>query len=130
MNRAIRALADGAPDAIALVESQLLGALMLCPYLRLDCGALKPQDFSSPHRGAAFEAILAVRHPEASLVALHLTDAGAPPPPRCTGWADAIGRLLDAAFVEDDAVPAAVDAIRTAARSRRLDVILGRADAA
>ena len=71
-----------------------------------------------------------LKHPEAGLVAHELYRNGAPPPPRCSGWADAIGRLLDSAFVEDDAVPFAVKAIKEAAAMRRLDALAGRPDAA
>ncbi len=110
-----------------LIEAELLGTLMIVPYLRLDCQTLRPQDFSSPHRGAAFAAIMLVKHPELGLVVDHLDKSGAPPPPGRTGWADALSRCLDLTFVEDDAVPEAVRAIKEAARARRLSV-LGRRD--
>lgn len=117
MRRALEALqSDETP---ALLESELLGTLMLCPLLRLDCQTLRPSDFSSSHRGEAFQAILAVRHPELGLVVAHLEATQAPPPPGRTGWGDALSRCMDLAFVEDDAVPDAVRAIKEAARTRR-----------
>lgn len=128
MRRALALLADEAPGAVAHVEAQLLGALMLCPYLRLDCQTLRASDFSTQHRGAAFLAIMLVRHPELGLVVDELERAGSPPPPGRTGWGDALARLVDVAFVEDEVVPDAVKAIKEAARARRLDAILGRSD--
>ena len=125
MRAALASLDDGGTPA--LLESELLGTLMLCPYLRLDCQTLRPSDFSSSHRGAAFQAILAVKHPELGLVVDHLERSGAPPPPGRTGWGDALARCLDVTFVEDDAVPEAVKAIKEAARARRL-ASLGRLD--
>lgn len=119
MRRALALLADEAPDAIAHVEAQLLGALILCPYLRLDCQTLRATDFSSAHRGAAFAAIMLVKHPELSLVAHELERTHAPAPVGRTGWGDALARLVDVAFVEDDAVPDAVRAIKEAAVSRK-----------
>jgi len=104
-----------------LVEAQLLGTLMVCPYLRLDCQNLHASDFSTPHRGAAFEAIMAVRHPEVGLVVDHLEKLHISPPPGRTGWGDALGRCLDVTFVEDDSVPDAVRAIKEAAIQRRAD---------
>lgn len=130
MRRALQALEDGDPDGPALLESQLLGALMLVPYLRLDCQTLRPSDFSSSHRGAAFAAIMLVKHPELGLVVDHLNAAGAPHPPGRTGWADALSRVMDMAFVEDDAVPEAARAIKEAAALRRLNAIARRSDAA
>jgi hypothetical protein len=115
MRRALEAL-DG-----PLLESELLGTLMIVPYLRLDCGTLRPADFSSPHRGAAFQAIMTVKHPELGLVVDHLERTGAPPPPGRTGWGDALARVLDVAFVEDEAVPLAVKAIKEAAIARRAE---------
>lgn len=115
MRRAVEALAT------PLVEAQLLGTLMICPYLRLDCGSLRPSDFSTAHRGAAFEAILAVKHPEIGLVVAHLEQHNVPAPPGSTGWGDALARCLDITFVEDDAVPDAVRAIKEAAIQRRVD---------
>ena len=117
MRRALAGL--DRPDGIALVESQLIGCLLLCPFLRLDCATLRPADFSSPHRGAAFAAIMLVKHPELGLVVEQLEKVNAPPPPGRTGWADALCRLLDVAFVEDDAVPEAVRAIKEAAIERK-----------
>ena len=119
MRRALSLIDDDNPTGPALIESQLLGALMVCPYLRLDCSSLRPQDFSTAHRGAAFAAIMLVKRPEIGLVVDELERNGAPPPPRCTGWGDALGRLLDVAFVEDDAVPDAVKAIKEAAIRRK-----------
>lgn len=104
-----------------LIEAQLLGSLMVCPYLRLDCQTLRPSDFSSPHRGAAFAAIMLVKHPELGLVVDQLERTGAPPPPGRTGWGDALARCLDVTFVEDDAVPDAVRAIKEAAIERKTD---------
>lgn len=115
MRRALE-LQDG-----PLVEAQLLGTLMIVPFLRLDCQTLRPSDFSSPHRGAAFAAIMLVKHPELGLVVDHLERTGAPPPPGRTGWGDALARCLDVTFVEDDAVPEAVKAIKEAAIKRKAD---------
>lgn len=111
-----------------LIEAQLLGTLMVCPYLRLDCGTLRPVDFSSPHRGAAFAAIMLVKHPELGIVVDHLERAGARPPDHRTGWGDALARCLDVTFVEDDAVPEAVRAIKEASALRRINAIAGRPD--
>lgn len=108
-------------DGVSLVESQLLGALIICPYLRLDCQALRPADFSSHHRGEAFAAIMAIKHPELGLVVAHLEAHGATPPPGRTGWGDALSRVLDLAFVEDDAIPEAVRAIKGAAIERKME---------
>jgi len=119
MRRAILAFEDDPEPSI--VESQLLGTLMVCPYLRLDCQNLRPSDFSSAHRGAAFEAIMATRHPEIGLVVAHLERAKVSAPPGCTGWGDALARCLDATFVDDDAVPDAVRVIRESAIQRRID---------
>lgn len=119
MRRALE-LQDG-----PLVEAQLFGTLMIVPYTRLDCQTLRPSDFSSPHRGAAFAAIMLVKHPEIGLVVEQLERTGAPPPPGRTGWGDALARCLDVTFVEDDAVPEAVKAIKEAARRRRLQAIMG-----
>lgn len=119
-----RALAS---DSIALVESQLLGSLMVCPLLRLDCETLRPTDFSTDHRGVVFDAVMRLKHPEAGLVAAHLTDTGAPPPPRLSGWAEAICALLDTTFVEEDAIPDAVRAIKAAAIDRRAKARLNAA---
>lgn len=119
MRRALQSLADGDPGGPALLESQLLGALILCPLLRLDCQTLRPADFASPHRGAAFAAVMIVRHPELGLVVDHLERVGAPPPPGRTGWGDALARCLDVAFVEDECIPDAVRAIKEAALLRR-----------
>jgi len=121
MRRALQSL-DG-----PLIEAELLGTLMICPLLRLDCQTLRPSDFSSPHRGAAFAAIMLVKHPELGLVVDHLERTGAPHPPGRTGWGDALARCMDIAFVEDDAVADAVKAIKEAARERRL-ALLGRQD--
>lgn len=122
MIHALRTLAESPDDpvALALLEAQLLGALMLCPYLRLDCGALRPADFSSPHRGVAFQAILDERHPEISLVVDRLNRDGHRAPSSRTGWADALARTLDVAFVDDDAVPEAVRRIKDAALARKI----------
>ncbi|MDX9734977.1 MAG: hypothetical protein RBU36_12685 [Thermoanaerobaculia bacterium] len=122
MIHALRTLAESPDDpvALALLESQLLGALMICPYLRLDCGTLRPADFASPHRGAAFQAILDERHPELSLVVDRLDRDGHRPPPTRAGWADALARTLDVAFVDDDAVPEAVQRIKDAALARKI----------
>lgn len=119
MRRALASLDDGNPSAAALLESELLGTLILVPYLRLDCATLRPADFSSPHRGAAFAAIMLVKHPELGLVVDQLERAQAPPPPGRTGWGDALSRCMDLAFVEDDAVPEAVKAIKEASVSRK-----------
>ncbi len=127
MRRSLLAAEGGHPSGIDLVESDLLGTLIICPLLRLDCDGLKRSDFKSPFRGAAFAAIMTERHPELALVVARLEAAGEPPPPGRTGWADALSRCLDVAFVEDDAVPEAVRAIKEAARARRLSV-LGRRD--
>lgn len=115
MRRALE-LQDG-----PLVEAQLLGTLMIVPYTRLDCQTLRPSDFSSPHRGAAFAAIMLVKHPELGLVVDQLERAGTLPPPGRTGWGDALARCLDVTFVEDDAVPEAVRAIKEAAIKRKAD---------
>jgi len=125
MRRALEAIESEGP---ALLESELLGTLMLVPYLRLDCQTLRPRDFSSPQRGAAFAAIMLVKHPELGLVVDHLEKLGAAPPPNRTGWGDALSRCMDVAFVEDDAVPEAVKAIKEAAAMRKLDALAGRAD--
>jgi len=122
MLRSLRQVLDDPSDTnTALLESQLLGALMLAPYLRLDAcmQTLRASDFASPHRGAAFTAIMIVRHPALGLVGRHLEATGVPPPPGRTGWGDALARVLDVAFVEDDAVPDAVRAIKEAAVSRK-----------
>lgn len=125
MMRALSRLEDEGP---ALLESELLGVLMLCPYLRLDCGSLRPQDFSSSHRGAAFEAIMRVKHPTVGFVVAALEQANVTPPPGRTGWADALNRCLDIAFVEDEAVALAVRAIKEQAAMRRLDALARRPD--
>lgn len=127
MRRALLAL-DSGPEAIALVESQLIGTLMVCPALRQHCNALRQEDFSTSHRGAAFSAIMRLSCPEVGLVALDLEET--PPPPRCTGWGDALGRLLDVAFVEDEVIPEAVRAIKDAAIERRAEARRRRQDAA
>lgn len=120
MLRALRQiLDDNSTEAAAALEAQLLGALMLCPYLRLDCETLRPTDFSSQYRGAAFAAIMLVKHPELGLVVNHLEAAGIPHPPGRTGWGDALARVLDVAFVEDEAIPDAVKAIKEAAVARK-----------
>jgi len=123
MLSALRSLAESPDDtqALALLESQLLGALMLAPYLRLDSAlqTLRPADFASPHRGAAFAAIMLERHPEIGLVVDRLIREGHPAPPSRAGWADALARTLDVALVEDDAVPDAVRAIKEAAVARK-----------
>lgn len=130
MRRALEALSEDDPEGATLVEAQLLGALMICPYLRLDCGTLLRTDFSSWHRGAAFDAIMAVRHPEVGLVVAHLEVSNTAHPPGRTGWGDALSRLLDVAFVEDEAVPDAVRAIKEAARGRRAEARMRRSNAA
>lgn len=121
MRRALRLLDEEHPDGIVLLEVGLLGCLMLAPYLRLDAcmQTLRASDFASTHRGAAFAAIMITRHPELGLVVRHLEAAGVPPPPGRTGWGDALARVLDVAFVEDDAVPDAVRAIKEASVSRK-----------
>jgi len=121
------------PDlGIALVESQLLGALMLAPYLRLhgSLQTLRPEDFASPHRGVAFAAIMLERRPEIGLVVHRLEEGGHRPPHNRTGWGDALSRLLDVALVDDEAVPEAVRAIKEAAIARRAAARLRRPDAA
>lgn len=123
MIRALSLLDDGHPSGLALVESQLLGALILCPLLRLDCGTLRPQDFSSPDRGAAFGAVMLERHPELGLVVDRLERDRIPPPENRTGWGDALARLLGVAFVEDEAIPEAVRRIKEAAAIRRLSAL-------
>lgn len=120
MLRALRQILDeNSTEGTAAIEAQLLGALMICPYLRLDCQTLRPIDFASPHRGAAFAAIMLVKRPELGLVVRHLEEQGAPFPPGRTGWGDALARVLDVAFVEDDAIPDAVKAIKEAAIARK-----------
>lgn len=117
MRRALESLEQ--TDGIALLEQQLLGALMLCPYLRLDCQSLKPPDFSSPFRGAAFKAIMAEKRPELGPVVHRLESEREPFPPGRTGWGDTLARIVDVSFVEDDAVPDACKAIKEAARERK-----------
>lgn len=123
MLSAIRSLAESPddPQALALLESQLLGALMLAPYLRLDAPlqTLRPADFASPYRGVAFAAIMLERHPEVGLVVNRLVRDGHRAPSSRTGWADALARTLDVAIVDDDAVPDAVKAIKEAAVARK-----------
>lgn len=130
MRRALQSLSDSDPNpsGIALVEAELLGVLILVPYLRLDCATLRPSDFSSPHRGAAFAAIMLCPHPELGLVVDHLERSQSPPPPGRTGWGDALARCMDVAFVESDAVPEAVTRIKESARRRRLAEIMGGPD--
>ncbi len=128
MTRAI-ALLTFEPGAIHIVESELLAALMVCPYLRLDCSQLRPEDFSSPFRGVAFTAIMAVKRPTLGLVCDYLESAGHPAPADRTGWGDALSRIIGMDPAEDDFVPDAARAIRNAAVSRRLSA-LGRRDAA
>lgn len=130
MRRAIAAAEAGHPSGVDRVESDLLGTLIICPFLRLDCETLKPTDFKSPFRGAAFAAIMAVKHPELALVAAHLEAAGEPAPPSRTGWVDALSRVVDHTFLEEDAIRDAIRVIRDAAVSRRLATIMGRQDAA
>lgn len=117
MRRAIESLEQ--TDGVSLLEQQLLGALMLCPYLRLDCQALRPGDFSSPFRGAAFQAVMAEKRPELGSVVHRLETDREPFPPGRTGWADTLARIIEVAFVEDDAVLDAVKAIKEAARERK-----------
>ena len=129
MLTALRLLDDGDPSGPALLESSLLGCLMLAPYNRLQSclQTLRPTDFSSPHRGAAFAAIMLERHPELPLVVARLNADGARPPHNRTGWADALARVVDLALVDDDAIPEAVRRIKEAALARR---IARRSDAA
>jgi hypothetical protein len=116
-------------DGTTLVEIQLLGALMLCPYLRLDCSTLHPQDFSDPAIGKAFSAVMAERYPELSLVVYRLELECSRPPHGYTGWGDALASVIGLAFVEDDAVPEAVRVIKESARLRRQEIRLRRPDA-
>ncbi len=122
VNRALWMLDNGAAaDGIVLLECQLLGALMLDPTLRLydSLQTLRPADFASQHRGLAFQAIMAERHPELGLVADRLDRDGHQPPHGRAGWGDALSRLLDVALVDDDSIPVAARRIREAAIARR-----------
>lgn len=122
MTRAVWLLENGSEnDGIVLIESQLLGALMLCPYLRLDCEALRPTDFKGRHRGIAFQAIMTEKRPELGLIVARLEAEGHQPPPGRTGWGDALSRLLDVALIDDDSVRDAVRRVREAALARRLE---------
>lgn len=129
MTRAL-SLLDAEPGAIHLVESELLAALMVCPYLRLDCSQLRPEDFSSAFRGVAFQAILAVKRPTLGLVVDWLEMNGHPAPANRTGWGDALARIIGMDPAEDDFVPHAIRAIKEAAAMRRLDALARRPDAA
>ena len=122
MRSALSLLDNGDPSGLELLEAQLLGCLVLAPYNRLDSAlqTLRPADFSSPHRGLAFEAIMAERRPEVGLVVNRLEREGHRPPQQYTGWADAVSRMLDVALVDDDAVSDAVRAIKEASLARRL----------
>lgn len=124
MIRALQSLEQ--TDGIAILEAELLGVLMICPLLRLDCQTLRPQDFSSPFRAAAFAAIMLERHPSLGSVVSRLEAERSPVPPGRTGWGDTLARVLDMALVDDDAVGPAARAIRAAAierkRSGRLSV--------
>lgn len=128
MLSAIRSLAESPDDtrAIALLESQLIGCLMLAPYNRLDPGlqTLRPTDFSSPYRGVAFGAVMLERSPEIGLVVARLEREGHRPPPGRTGWGDALARCLDVALVDDEATSEAVKAIKAAACQRRAEARL------
>jgi len=129
MRRALSLLDEGNPDGITLLEVGLLGCLMLAPYNRLQSclQSLRPSDFSAPHRGIAFAAIMTERHPELPHVVARLEADGAPVPHGRAGWGDALARLLDLALVDDDAVPEAVRRIKEAAIARKLST-LGRRD--
>lgn len=123
MRRALWLLDQDDPSGLVLLECQLLGCLMLAPYNRLysSVQSLRASDFSASHRGVAFTAIMAERHPELGHVVARLEADGAPPPHGRTGWGDALSRLLDVALVDDDAVPEAVRRIKEAAIKRKAD---------
>lgn len=129
MTRALDIL-DAEPGALAIVESELLAALMVCPYLRLDVGSLRPEDFVSPFRGVAFRAILAVKRPTLGLVCEWLEANGHQPPADRTGWGDALSRLIGMDPAEDDFLAPAIKAIKEAACRRKLRAIMGGADGA
>lgn len=118
MTRALDIL-PSEPGAIHIVESELLAALMVCPYLRLDCGALRPEDFSSPFRGVAFTAIMAVKRPTLGLTVDWLEANGHPAPADRTGWGDALSRIIGMDPAEDDFVPHAIRAIKAASLERK-----------
>ncbi len=118
MTRALDLL-DAEPGAIHLVESELLAALMVCPYLRLDCSQLRPEDFSSPFRGVAFAAIMAVRRPTLGLVCDWLEAHGHQAPANRSGWGDALARIIGMDPAEDDFVIPAVKSIKAAALERK-----------
>lgn len=131
MRRALQLLDDGDPDGLVLLEAGLVGALMLCPSLRLysSLQTLRPADFVGKHRGAAFGVVMTERNPELAFVVDRLERDGIPHPPNRTGWGDALSRLLDVALVDDEAVPEAARRIKEAAALRRLNVIARRPDA-
>jgi len=132
MRKALSLIDDGNPNGIALLESQLLGLLMLDPVSRLEpcLQTLRPADFESAHRGVAFGAIMLERKPELGLVVSRLEAEGHRPPGNRTGWGDALARCLDVAMVDEEAIPEAVKAIKEAAALRRLEAISRRPDAA
>ena len=117
---ALRAYNDG--GSIGAVESSLLGTLITAPYLRLSSAveALKREDFSSPHYGAAFAAIMRLPHPEAVLVAHELDASEVAPPAGSYGWGTVVSALLDGALVDGDAVDTAARAVKNAARERAI----------
>lgn len=118
MTRAL-SLLDAEPGAIHLVESELLAALMVCPYLRLDCGALHPEDFCSPFRAVAYTAIMAVKRPTLGLVCAWLEMNGHQAPANRTGWGDELSRIIGMDPAEDDFVIPAIRAIKEAALERK-----------
>lgn len=118
MTRALDLL-DAEPSAILIVEAELLAALMVCPYLRLDCQPLRPEDFSSPFRGAAFRAIMAVKRPTLGLTVEWLEANGHPSPANRTGWGDELSRIIGMDPADDDFAPEAVHRIKEAALERK-----------
>ena len=132
MRKALSLIDDGNPNGIALLESQLLGLLMLDPVSRLEpcLQTLRPADFESAHRGIAFGAIMLERRPELGMVVTRLEREGHRPPGNRTGWGDALARCLDVAMVDEEAIPDAVRAIREASRRRQLSAIMGGPDGA
>lgn len=127
MHRAVWDLAHTTGSTVAAVELEFLGTLMVCPTLRLSrkVEELKPEHFSAPYLGETFRSIMALKHPEAVLVAHNLESRGIKPPQGSYGWGAVLSAMLDDTLVEDDAVDIAASTIREEAIKRSVAARIG-----
>ena len=103
-----------------MVEKALLGTLLVAPYLTERCSSLKASDFAEPLRGRIFAEIVELGDFADANMLVATLEAKNVHPPGGRGWGEAVGKMLDNYFVDDDAVVRYTQKIKEAAIGRRL----------